>query len=133
MNYKICNAIQEYINEIRNLNIISDIKVFNNQSLFIIYLMDSSLAKRIENIELKLRKKYRYAFSKNIYVEAFYSFYKNEKEADNEILSCVITDITSNFSTIIFNKKQSNITMQNNMIAYNPTMKNTATNIGYSI
>ena len=101
MNYKIYNrAIQEYINEIRNLNIISDIKVFYDQSLFIIYLMDSSLDKRIENIELNLRKKYRNAFNKNIYVEEFYSFYGNKNEADDEIKNCVITDITSNFSLL---------------------------------
>lgn len=138
MNYKICSAIQEYINEIRNLNIISDIKIFNNKSLFIIYLMDNSLDKRIENIELNLRKKYRNSFNKNIYVEAFYSFYKDEKEADNEIQSNVITDMTSNFSGVtfnqMFNKKPANIMVQNNMKVYNSRMKNNnITNIGYPI
>ncbi|WP_297285751.1 hypothetical protein [uncultured Brachyspira sp.] len=138
MNYKICSAIQEYINEIRNLNIISDIKIFNNKSLFIIYLMVNSLDKRIENIELNLRKKYRNSFNKNIYVEAFYSFYKDEKEADNEIQSNVITDMTSNFSGVtfnqMFNKKPANIMVQNNMKVYNSRMKNNnITNIGYPI
>ncbi|MEI0445842.1 hypothetical protein R4J03_02130 [Brachyspira intermedia] len=133
MNYKIYNrAIQEYINEIRNLNIISDIKVFYDQSLFIIYLMDSSLDKRIENIELNLRKKYRNAFNKNIYVEEFYSFYGNKNEADDEIKNCVITDITSNFSNVNIQKMKmgKKLIKQNNMNVYNPPMKN---NIAYHI